>query len=68
MISHADFPFISETDPNEKAIELRERAFGPESFHNGDYSLFYNNIKENVKARINSVCSLSGLQEPSAWF
>lgn len=54
VISHADFPFISETDPNEKAIELREKAFGPESFHNGDYSLFYNNIKENVKARINS--------------
>ena len=28
--------------------------FGPHSFHNGDYQLFYNNIKENVAKRIAS--------------
>ena len=26
--------------------------FGPQSFHNGDYSFYYNNIKENVAKRI----------------
>lgn len=26
--------------------------FGPASFHNGDYALFYNNIKDNVAKRI----------------
>ena len=26
--------------------------FGPESFHNGDYQLWYKNIQENVKTRI----------------
>ena len=54
VVSHANYPFISETDPNEKAVALRETAFGTESFHNGDYTLFYNNIKENVKERIES--------------
>ena len=54
VISHADYPFISGTDPDEKAGALRETAFGTESFHNGDYTLFYNNIKENVKQRIAS--------------
>ena len=27
-------------------------VFGPASFHNGDYSLYYNNIKDNVAKRI----------------
>ena len=27
-------------------------AFGPASYHNGDYALYYNNIKENVAKRI----------------
>ena len=26
--------------------------FGPQSFHNGDYAFFYNNIKDNVEKRI----------------
>ena len=26
--------------------------FGPQSFHNGDYTFYYNNIKENVAKRI----------------
>lgn len=26
--------------------------FGPASFHNGDYTFFYNNIKDNVAKRI----------------
>jgi hypothetical protein len=29
-------------------------AFGPQSYHNGDYALYYNNIKENVAKRIES--------------
>ena len=27
-------------------------TFGPQSYHNGDYALFFNNIKENVAKRI----------------
>ncbi|MBR6202134.1 MAG: hypothetical protein IKQ62_03930, partial [Bacteroidaceae bacterium] len=27
-------------------------AFGPASYHNGDYALYYNNIKDNVAKRI----------------
>ena len=27
-------------------------VFGPQSFHNGDYTFYYNNIKENVAKRI----------------
>lgn len=27
-------------------------AFGPQSYHNGDYALYYNNIKENVSKRV----------------
>jgi hypothetical protein len=26
--------------------------FGPQSFHNGDYIFYYNNIKANVAKRI----------------
>jgi hypothetical protein len=27
-------------------------TFGPQSYHNGDYALFFNNIKDNVAKRI----------------
>jgi hypothetical protein len=27
-------------------------VFGTQSFHNGDYAFFYNNIKDNVAKRI----------------
>ncbi|MBO7726417.1 MAG: DUF3089 domain-containing protein, partial [Thermoguttaceae bacterium] len=29
-------------------------VFGPQSFHNGDYTFFYNNIKDNVAKRISA--------------
>ncbi len=29
-----------------------EEIFGPQSFHNGDYTFYYNNIKDNVAKRI----------------
>ena len=29
-------------------------GFGPESYHGGDYTLWYTNIQENVKVRVNS--------------
>ena len=29
-----------------------EEFFGPQSFHNGDYTFYYNNIKDNVATRI----------------
>ena len=29
-----------------------EDVFGPQSFHNGDYTFYYNNIKDNVAKRI----------------
>ena len=33
--------------------------FGPQSFHNGDYTFYYNNIKDNVAKRIATYQSLS---------
>jgi hypothetical protein len=33
---------------------LAVSLFGTESFHNGDYALFFNNIRQNVKPRIDS--------------
>ncbi len=27
-------------------------VFGPQSFHNGDYTFYYNNIKDNVAKRV----------------
>ena len=27
-------------------------TFGPQSYHNGDYALFFNNIKDNVAKRV----------------
>ena len=32
-------------------MEMTE-LFGPQSFHNGDYIFYYNNIKANVAKRI----------------
>ena len=29
-----------------------EEFFGPQSFHNGDYTFYYNNIKDNVAKRV----------------
>ena len=39
------------TNANSDPIAMSE-YFGPQSFHNGDYSFFYNNIRENVAKRI----------------
>ena len=43
------------TTPELPAITARnpqlEAMFGPASYHNGDYSFYFDNIKENVKAR-----------------
>ena len=50
VICHADYPFIGEGDADGLAVSI----FGTESFHNGDYPLFFNNIKQNVKTRIDS--------------
>ena len=33
--------------------------FGPQSFHNGDYTFYYNNIKDNVAKRIATYQSLT---------
>ena len=29
-------------------------GFGPDSYHGGDYTLWYPNIQENVKARVDA--------------
>ena len=50
VICHADYPFIGEGEANDLAVSL----FGTESFHNGDYALCFDNIKQNVKTRIDS--------------
>jgi len=39
------------TKANSEPIPLTE-FFGPQSFHNGDYTFYYNNIKDNVAKRI----------------
>ena len=42
ILTNADFePMLGVND-----------IFGPQSFHNGDYIFFYNNIKDNVAKRI----------------
>ena len=38
------------TNANSEPIDLPE-FFGPQSFHNGDYTFYYNNIKDNVAKR-----------------
>jgi hypothetical protein len=50
IICHADYPFIGEGEADDLAVSL----FGTESFHNGDYPFFFNNIRQNVKTRIDS--------------
>ena len=40
-------PFISDTSP----IPTTADFFGPESYHNGDYPFYYDNIKQNVRTR-----------------
>ncbi|MGX8703481.1 MAG: DUF3089 domain-containing protein [bacterium] len=37
---------------NANAEPIAAEVFGPQSFHNGDYTFFYNNIKDNVAKRI----------------
>ncbi len=54
VICHADYPFIG--DGNEDAEEI----FGKESFHNGDFTLFYNNFKENVAKRCDAFLGANG--------
>ena len=42
---------VNVTNANAAPIALPE-CFGPQSFHNGDYMFYYNNIKDNVAKRI----------------
>ena len=46
------------TNANSEPIALTD-FFGPQSFHNGDYTFYYNNIKDNVAKRIATYQSLS---------
>jgi hypothetical protein len=46
------------TNTNAEPIETAD-FFGPQSFHNGDYTFYYNNIKDNVAKRIATYQSLS---------
>ena len=39
------------TNADAEPVEGAE-VFGPQSFHNGDYTFYYNNLKENVAKRI----------------
>ncbi len=39
------------TNAKSDPIELTD-VFGPQSFHDDDYTFYYNNIKENVAKRI----------------
>jgi len=47
IVSHADYPYITDAYGEELAS-----LFGKESYHNSEYTLFYNNIKENVRKQI----------------
>ena len=47
IISHTEYPFITIAYG-----EALESIFGKESYHNSEYTLFHNNIKENVRKRI----------------
>ena len=38
----------ADSEPMLEGVEF----FGPQSFHNGDYTFFYNNIKDNVAKRV----------------
>ncbi len=39
------------TNANYDPMEMTE-LFGPQSFHNGDYTFYYNNIRDNIAKRI----------------
>ena len=39
------------TNADYSPMEMAE-LFGPQSFHNGDYTFYYSNIKDNVAKRI----------------
>ncbi len=41
-----ELPFISDSNPAIASF------FGPESYHNGDYPFYFDNLKENVKLRV----------------
>lgn len=47
-------------------------GFGPESYHGGDYDLWYNNIKENVRLRVESYLSqpsaAADYSQASSWY
>ena len=47
VVTHAEMEPIPE-----ELIELFNASFGPDGRHETDYSLYYNNIKENVAKRI----------------
>ena len=40
------------TNANHEPMTGMEEIFGSQSFHNGDYTFYYNNIKDNVAKRI----------------
>ncbi len=40
------------TNANHEPMTGMDDVFGPQSFHNGDYTFYYNNIKDNVAKRI----------------
>ena len=40
------------TNANYEPMPGMEDVFGSQSFHNGDYAFYYNNIKDNVAKRI----------------
>lgn len=39
-------------EPAKDAAGWKIDVFGPQSFHNGDYTFYYNNIQDNVAKRI----------------
>ncbi|MBQ7155938.1 MAG: DUF3089 domain-containing protein [Synergistaceae bacterium] len=46
--------------------------FGPQSFHNGDYTFYYNNIKDNAAKRISAYKANAGkapdYSQPASWY
>lgn len=47
-------------------------GFGPESYHGGDYDLWYNNLRENVKLRVERYLSdhpaATDYAQPASWY
>lgn len=53
----ADAHIVSErgvivTNAHHEPMTGMDDVFGPQSFHNGDYTFFYNNIRDNEAKRI----------------